>query len=129
MKYVLMYTNRPDLDEAIPAERREAVYGAIYGWFEKYGSVMTDTGAELEGPGTATSVKSGTSGSDPVVVDGPFSEANPGSDGFARPVAESEERAHRADVRPDHDRVRAVGELDVGREVVAVGMAVRDTSL
>ena len=83
MKYVLMYTSRPDLDEAIPAERKEAVYGAIYGWFEKYGSVMTDTGAELEGPGTATSVKSGTSGSDPVVVDGPFSEAKENIGGFS----------------------------------------------
>jgi hypothetical protein len=82
MKYVLMYTNRPDLDEAIPAERREAVYGAIYGWFEKYGSVMLDSGAELEGPGTATSVKSGTPGH-PVVVDGPFSEAKENVGGFS----------------------------------------------
>jgi hypothetical protein len=30
MKYVLMYTNRPDLDAAVPEERRAEVYQAIY---------------------------------------------------------------------------------------------------
>ncbi|MDQ1483087.1 MAG: hypothetical protein QOF35_1163 [Actinomycetota bacterium] len=84
MKYVLMYTNRPDLDEAIPTERREAVYAAIYGWFEKHGAVMTDTGAELQGPETATSVKSPMEpGGEPVVVDGPFSEAKENVGGFS----------------------------------------------
>ena len=39
MKYVLMYTNRPDLDAAVPPERQQEVYQAIYGWFEKHGSV------------------------------------------------------------------------------------------
>ena len=33
MKYVLMYTNRPDLDAAIPPERQQEVYQAIYAWF------------------------------------------------------------------------------------------------
>ena len=37
MKYVLMYTNRPDLDAAVPAERQQEVYQAIYAWFEKHG--------------------------------------------------------------------------------------------
>jgi hypothetical protein len=50
MKYVLLYTNRPDLDAAVPEERRAEVYQAIYGWFEKHGAVMTDGGAELQGP-------------------------------------------------------------------------------
>jgi hypothetical protein len=54
-----MYTNRPDLDAAVPEERRAEVYQAIYGWFEKYGHVMTNAGAELQGPETATTVKSG----------------------------------------------------------------------
>ena len=40
MKYVLMYTNRPDLDAAVPAERQQEVYQAIYGWFEKHQSVV-----------------------------------------------------------------------------------------
>jgi hypothetical protein len=45
MKYVLMYTNRPDLDAAVPEERRQEVYQAIYGWFEKHSAVLTDYGA------------------------------------------------------------------------------------
>ena len=82
MKYVLMYTNRPDLDAAVPAERQQEVYQAIYGWFEKHGSVMADQGAELRGPETATTVKSGDNGT-PVVVDGPFSEAKENVGGFS----------------------------------------------
>ena len=83
MKYVLMYTNRPDLDAAVPEERRQEVYQAIYGWFEKYGPAFTDSGAELQAPDTATSVKSGGNGSGPVVVDGPFSEAKENVGGFS----------------------------------------------
>ena len=83
MKYVLMYTNRPDLDGAVPEDRRAEVYQAIFGWFEKHGAVMVDGGAELQGPETATSVKSGTNGGTPVVVDGPFSEAKENVGGFS----------------------------------------------
>ena len=49
MKYVLMYTSRPDLDEAVPAERQAEVYQQIFGWFEKYGATFVDSGAELQG--------------------------------------------------------------------------------
>jgi hypothetical protein len=83
MKYVLMYTNRPDLDAAVPEERRAEVYQAIYGWFEKHGQVMADGGAELQGPETATTVKYGPNGGEPVVVDGPFSEAKENVGGSA----------------------------------------------
>ena len=83
MKYVLMYTNRPDLDAAVPEERRAEVYQAIYGWFDKHGHVMADGGAELQGPETATTVKYGTNGEEPVVVDGPFSEAKENVGGFS----------------------------------------------
>ncbi len=83
MKYVLMYTNRPDLDEAVPPERRQAVYQQIFGWFEKHGAVITDAGLELQGPETATAVKSGANGGDPVVVDGPSSEAMENIGGFS----------------------------------------------
>ena len=83
MKYVLMYTNRPDLDAAVPEERQAEVYQAIFGWFEKHGAVMVDGGAELQGPETARSVKSGTTGGAPVVVDGPFSEAKENVGGFS----------------------------------------------
>jgi hypothetical protein len=83
MKYVLMYTNRPDLDAAVPEERRAEVYQAIYGWFDKHGHVMADGGAELQGPETATTVKYGPNGGEPVVVDGPFSEAKENVGGFS----------------------------------------------
>jgi hypothetical protein len=83
MKYVLMYTNRPDLDAAVPEERQAEVYQAIYGWFEKHGAVIVDGGAELQGPETATSVKSSPNGGAPVVVDGPFSEAKENVGGFS----------------------------------------------
>ena len=74
MKYVLMYSSRPDLDAAVPEERRMEVYGQIFQWFETHASVFVDAGAELQGPATATTVRAGTNGS-PVVVDGPYSEA------------------------------------------------------
>jgi len=74
MKYVLMYSSRPDLDAAVPEERRMEVYGQIFQWFETHASVFVDAGAELQGPETATTVRSGDNGS-PVVVDGPYSEA------------------------------------------------------
>src|SRR5918994_5240015 len=74
MKYVLMFTSRPDLDAAVPAEQMQQTYTAMFSWFEKYGSVIVNQGAELTPPETATSVKTGEDGS-AVVVDGPFSEA------------------------------------------------------
>ena len=83
MKYVLMYTNRPDLDAAVPAERQQEVYQAIYGWFDKHEAAFSDAGAELQGPETATSVKSGPDGGAPIVVDGPFSEAKESVGGFS----------------------------------------------
>ena len=82
MKYVLMFTSRPDLSAAVPAEEWEQTYKAIYGWFGKHGSVITDSGAELKGPETATSVKTGDNG-EVVVVDGPFSEAKESIGGFS----------------------------------------------
>lgn len=82
MKYVLMYSSRPDLDAAVPEERQAEVYGQIFQWFETHASVFVDSGAELQGPGTATTVRTGDDGS-PVVVDGPFSEAKEAIGGFS----------------------------------------------
>lgn len=82
MKYVLMYTSRPDLDAAVPPERQQEVYRAIFEWFTKHGGVMVNGGAELQGHETATTVKTGENGS-PVVVDGPFSEAKEQIGGFS----------------------------------------------
>ena len=42
MKYVLMYTSRPDLDAAGDPEERQQTYAAIYGWFQTHASVITD---------------------------------------------------------------------------------------
>ncbi len=82
MKYVLMFTSRPDLDAAVPAEQMQQTYVAMFAWFEKYGSVIVNQGAELTPPETATSVKTGEDGA-AVVVDGPFSEAKESIGGFS----------------------------------------------
>lgn len=82
MKYVLMFTSRPDLDAAVPEEEQQQTYAAMFAWFEKYASVIVDNGAELTGPETATSVKTGEDGA-ALVVDGPFSEAKESIGGFS----------------------------------------------
>lgn len=83
MKYVLMYTDNPDLMADVPEATQQEVYQAIYGWFEKYQSAFVDSGAELQPRETATSVKSGGNGAAPVVVDAPFSEAKESIGGFS----------------------------------------------
>ena len=80
MKYVLMYTSRPEDDAALDPADAEAVYGEIFGWFERNAAVITDMGAELQPVDTATTVR-GEGGS--VVVDGPFSEAKEVIGGFS----------------------------------------------
>ena len=83
MKYVLMYTNRPDLDAAVPPERQQAVYQAIYAWFGRARGVRSPTAGPScsdrrppppSGPATAAHR---------VVVDGPFSEAKENIGGFS----------------------------------------------
>lgn len=83
MKYVLMYVSRPDLESAVPEERRQQVYQQIYSWFGEHGAAFTDSGAELQGPETATTIRGGPDGEPPVVVDGPFSEAKESIGGFS----------------------------------------------
>ncbi|HET9649591.1 MAG TPA: YciI family protein [Microlunatus sp.] len=83
MKYVLMYTSTPDLIAEVPESSQQEMYQAVFGWFEKYASAFADSGAELQPPSTATSVKSGTSGGAPVIVDAPFSEAKESIGGFS----------------------------------------------
>jgi hypothetical protein len=82
MKYVLMYSSRPDLDAAVPEERRAEVYGQIFQWFETHASAFADSGAELQPVATATTVRTGDDGG-AVVVDGPFSEAKETIGGFS----------------------------------------------
>ncbi|HSS67631.1 MAG TPA: YciI family protein [Nocardioidaceae bacterium] len=83
MKYVLMFTSRPDLRESIDPERAQEVYNEIYKWFGEHaeGGRIADGGAELHDVDTATTVKSTESG-EVVVVDGPFSEAREVVGGF-----------------------------------------------
>lgn len=83
MKYVIMFTSRPDLDAAVDPEQAQAVYKRIFAWFEEHGAAgtITDSGAELHPVTTATTVKYGEDG--PVVVDGPFSEAKEVIGGFS----------------------------------------------
>ncbi len=84
MKYVIMFTSRPDLDEAVPVERQEAVYQQIFGWFDEHDSEFADGGAELQPASTATTVKASNEPSaEPVVVDVPFSEAKESIGGFS----------------------------------------------
>jgi hypothetical protein len=73
MKYVLMYTSRPDLAEGADPEAAQAIYKRVYEWFGENAGVMADSGAELMGVETATTVKHSPDGA--VFVDGPFNEA------------------------------------------------------
>lgn len=79
MKYVLMFTSRPDLDAALPPERAEAVYQEIFQWFADNRDIVIG-GPELQPIETATTVRYGPDG--PVVVDGPFTEAKEVVGGF-----------------------------------------------
>jgi hypothetical protein len=81
MKYVLMYTSRPDLDANADPEAAQALYKRVYEWFGENGGIMADSGAELLGVETATTVKHGEDGA--VVVDGPFNEAKEVIGGFS----------------------------------------------
>ena len=81
MKYVLMFTSRPDLDAAVAPERAKEVYEAIFGWFGRHADVIVDQGAELQPASLATTVKHGDGG--PVVVDGPFIETKEVIGGFS----------------------------------------------
>jgi hypothetical protein len=86
MKYVVMFVHRPDLDEAIPQQRADEVYGEIFKWFDENFSngKIVDGGAQLQPPSTATTVRSPEQpGGDPIVVDGPFLEAKENIGGFS----------------------------------------------
>ncbi|MFN8189010.1 MAG: YciI family protein [Nocardioidaceae bacterium] len=82
MKYVLMFTSRPDLADAIDPELAKQVYAATYQWFQEHGAAgrIADSGAELHPVTTATTIKHGDDG--PLVVDGPFNEAKEVIGGF-----------------------------------------------
>ena len=82
MKYVLMFTSRPDLAESVDPDHAQAVYREVYRWFQEHGAAghIAENGAELHPITTATTVRFGDGG--PVVVDGPFNEAKEVVGGF-----------------------------------------------
>lgn len=77
MKYVLMFAQDASAQADIDPQVAQEVYGRIYRWFGENAASIADGGAELLGPDTATTVKSGG-----VLVDGPFSEAKEVIGGF-----------------------------------------------
>lgn len=81
MKYVLMYTSQPELAAGVDPEAAQAVYRRVYAWFQENAAVLVDSGAELLGVETATTVRHGDGGA--VVVDGPFNEAKEVIGGFS----------------------------------------------
>ena len=81
MKYVLMFTSRPDLDATVDPDRAKEVYQKVYDWFVANGPVLADGGAELHPVSAATTIRFGEDG--PVVVDGPFNEAKAVVGGFS----------------------------------------------
>jgi hypothetical protein len=81
MKYVLMFTSRPDLDAAVEPEQAKEVYERVYRWFGEHADQIADSGAELHPVSTATTVRHAADG--PVVVDGPFNEAKEVIGGFS----------------------------------------------
>ena len=76
-----MYTTRPDLAAHTDPEAAQAIYKRVYEWFQENAEIMADSGAELLGIETATTIKHGDDG--PVVVDGPFNEAKEIVGGFS----------------------------------------------
>lgn len=81
MKYVLMFTSQPDLDDAVDPARAKEVYGRIYQWFVDNDAAIADGGAELHPVTTATTVRHDDQRG-VVVVEGPFSEAKEVVGGF-----------------------------------------------
>ena len=83
MKYVLMFTSTPELDDAVDPTVAEKVYQQVWAWFEEHGKAgrIASGGAELQPVTTATTVRAGD-GEERVVVDGPFSEAKEVVGGF-----------------------------------------------
>lgn len=78
MKYVLMFATDPSAQTEVDPQVAQEVYCRIYQWYGENAASIADSGAELLGPDTATTVRSGG-----VVVDGPYSEAKEVIGGFS----------------------------------------------
>jgi hypothetical protein len=82
MKYVLVYSTRPDLLAAVPPEQVGQAYGAIAGWFDEHDAAFVGCGAQLEDADTAKTVRNAPDG-EPDVADGPYSAAQEQMIGFS----------------------------------------------
>lgn len=82
MKYVLMFCDTPERYGEVDEVTTKTVHEEIWAWFGEHDAAgrISDMGAHLQPATTATTVRSG--GSEPVVVDGPFSEAKEVVGGF-----------------------------------------------
>ncbi|HEY8677708.1 MAG TPA: YciI family protein [Candidatus Dormibacteraeota bacterium] len=83
MKYVLLFGDTKDRAkqwESMPETQRQAAYGQINQWFDKYTGKITG-GQELQPERTATTVK--FDNGKPVVMDGPFIEGKESIGGYA----------------------------------------------
>jgi hypothetical protein len=82
MKYVLMFCDTPELYDQVDDADAKQVHEEIWAWFGEHDAAgrIADMGAHLQPVTTATTVRS--NGADPVVVDGPFSEAKEVVGGF-----------------------------------------------
>ncbi len=81
MKYVLMYTSRPDLAAGADPEAAQALYKRVYEWFGENAGVLADSGASCSA--SRPPPPSGTPPDGAVVVDGPFNEAKEVIGGFS----------------------------------------------
>jgi hypothetical protein len=85
MKYVLMFAGTKDEQEQwekMPTEQMKVAYERVGQWFEEHGkSGKIVGGEELQGPGTATTVRHRNG--KVTVTDGPFIESKEVLGGFA----------------------------------------------
>ena len=62
MKYVLMFTSRPDFDDEVDPELTKADYAKVYEWFQEHAAGIADGGAELLGVGPRPASSTATTG-------------------------------------------------------------------
>lgn len=80
-KYAFLFIDDGVDYQGDPTPEQQAVYGAIFKWFEANGPRFVDGGAELQPTRTATTIRK-RSGK-PTVVDGPFIEAKESVGGYS----------------------------------------------
>jgi hypothetical protein len=107
MKYVLLFCGTDEdaaAFEALSPEELRVRYAQVGAWFAEHRSKIGGSN-QLQGPDTATSVRSGPDGS-PVVTDGPFLEGKEAIGGYAEiEVADLDEALRMAKTWPGRGTV------------------------